>query len=169
MQSRECMGSLLLTLSISLSGCDNQQPLADDLGAQKAAQQQFANIERLNRQSCLCKLVGRETATIDAQLQRATKSLRVEQAGESSAPLAGIYDCYPEIGSKACLSKYYLTTAPNEPHICDLGQVERLETAWKSVPSDTDALGDKANAAILGELAKLKEELRKSIPQSACQ
>jgi hypothetical protein len=158
MESRECLGFLFLTLSISLSGCDSQKPLADDLRAQKPAQQQFANIERLDRQSCLCKLVGRETAKIDAELQNATKSLKVEQIAESSAPLAGIYDCYPEIGNKACLSKYYQVAAPNEPHICDLGQVERLETVWKSVPSDTDHRGDKANAAMLGELAKLKDD-----------
>jgi hypothetical protein len=152
-----------------LSSCGEQKPVVSNANnRQTSANQQFAKIEKLSRESCLCKLSGRLSPMIDDQLALATRSLKVDRFGESSAPLAGSYDCYPELGERACVSQYYVVGAKNEPYICDLDQVKRLEAAWNSVSRADDPRGSKAKAAMMADLGRLKSDLVKSIPKSAC-
>ena len=169
MQSCKDIRLMLIAISIMLTGCDNKRPVADTSNIPtKANQRKFAEIEELSRASCLCKLAERKSPLIDDQLKTATKLLLIESMAESSAPLTGSYVCFPELGEHACISTYYFTSADNEPRLCDLNQVNRVERAWKLASRAADPFAEAQTAAMLAELSKLKEEQKKAIPSSAC-
>ena len=165
MRSREGLKFTCLVLLLTLAGCDADRPKSD---TQAATQERFAAMKTLDQQSCLCKLTGQKAPKIDAELQRLKRYLKADTAGESSAPLAGVYECYPELGKNACLPRYYLVAVKHEAFVCELEQAERLEAAWRSGFSLSDPRTQKAEAAMLGELSKLKLEVKNSLPPSVC-
>ena len=169
MQSCKDIRLVLIAIFILLTGCDDKPPVTDTPNILTTEnQRKFAEIEELSRASCLCKLTERKSPSIDDQLKAATKSLRSESMGESSTPLAGSYVCFPELGERACVSTYYLVSATNEASLCDLNQVKRIERAWTLASRAADPFAEEQTKAMLAELSKLKGELKKSIPSSAC-
>jgi hypothetical protein len=152
-----------------LSGCTDSRSTNPPIKSEnKAVDPRFAEIDGLVRQSCLCELAGRDHTKIDAALKAATTGLKVEGSAEPSAPLAGLYDCYPELGERACTSSCYLTASPEEARVCDLGQVKQLEKAWRSVEPGSDGSVEAPNKAVLERLSTMRKELAETIPQSAC-
>lgn len=152
-----------------LPGCTDSKRADPPINSEQAVvDPRFAKIDGLARQSCLCELAGRDHTDIDAALKAATAGLKVEGSAESSAPLAGLYDCYPELGERACTSSYYLTASPADTRVCDLGQVKELEKAWHSVEPGNDSSVEAPNKAVLARLSTMRKELAKTIPQSAC-
>lgn len=152
-----------------LSGCSASEPADPPIKSeQSVVDPRFARIDGLHQQSCLCALAGRDHTKIDAALKAATAGLKVEGAGESSAPLAGLYDCYPELGERACTSSYYLTFSPDEVRVCSLGQVEELERVWRAADHGSDGSSEAPNKAVLQRLSTMRKELADTIPQSAC-
>ena len=170
MQRSKQLAIAMITSLLLLSSCSEQTSGVGNVEPrQTSAKQKFAEIEKLSHQSCLCNLSGRTSPILNDKLKLATQGLKVEGFGESSAPLAWVYDCYPELGEKACVSEYYITSAESETYVCNLDQVDRLENAWESASSSTDPRGMKSKAAMMAELEKVQEELKKSIPPSACE
>lgn len=105
---------------------------------------------------------------IDERLKAATAGLKVTPEAESSVPIMGRYDCYPELGENACTATFAVGTALGAPRVCSLDQVDRLEKAFLSTESAPDGTTDVGIAAMAKELSLIRQELRKTIPQSAC-
>ena len=160
------IGAVALCL---LSGCDASKP-ADQpaTSAKTTVDPRFSRIENLAQQSCLCELAGREHTQIDAALKAATAGLQADGIVETSAPLAGLGDCYPELGENACTTVYYPTSAPDSLRVCNLDQVEELEKAWRAADSVSNGSAEAANGAMLKRAAAMRQELASSIPQSVC-
>lgn len=157
-----------LTLCL-LSGCDTSKPADPPVtSAKKAIDPRFSRIETLAQQSCLCELAGRDHTQIDLALKAATQGLQVEGFVETSAPLAGLGNCYPELGENACTTVYYPTSAPDSLRVCNLDQVEELEKIWRTADSARGGSAEAADGALLKRAAAMRQELAKSIPLSTC-
>jgi hypothetical protein len=170
MQSSQQLATAMIMSLLFLSSCSEQTSGVGNAEALRTStKQKFAEIEKLSRQSCLCHLSDRISPILTGKLKRATQGLKIEGAGESSAPLAGSYDCFPELGGKACVSKFYITIAETETYVCTLGQLRRLENAWQTGLSSTDPRRMKSKAALMAELEKIQGELKTSIPPMACE
>ena len=157
-----------VTLSL-LSGCGASKPVDPPATSEKmTVDPRFGRIKNLTEQSCLCELAGRDHSKIDAALKAATAGLQTEGFAESSAPLASLSACYPELGDQACTASYYPTSAPESFRVCNMDQVQDLETAWRSADTAGNGSAEAGNSAMLKRLAAMRQELAKSIPQSAC-
>jgi hypothetical protein len=152
-----------------LSGCGAPKPVDQSVRSEKTAvDPRFNRIKTLTQQSCLCELAGRDHRKIDVALKAATTELQTESFAESSAPLASLSDCYPELGDEACTTSYYPTSAPDSFRACTMDQVQDLETAWRSGDAARNGSAEAGNSAMLKRLAAMRQELAKSIPLSAC-
>ena len=152
-----------------LSSCGAPKPVDQPVRSEKmTVDPRFGRIKTLTQQSCLCELAGRDHSKIDAALKAATAGLQSEGFAESSAPLASLSDCYPELGDQACTTSYYPTSAPESFRVCNMDQVQDLETAWRSGDAARNGSAEAGNSAMLKRLAAIRQELAESIPPSAC-
>jgi hypothetical protein len=152
-----------------LSGCGASKPADPPATSEKmTVDPRFDRIKTLTQQSCLCELAGRNHSKIDAALKAATAGLQSEGFAESSAPLASLSDCYPELGDQACTVSYYPTSVPDSFRVCNMDQVQDLETAWRSADTVGNGSAEAGNSAMLKRLAAMRQELAKSIPSSTC-
>lgn len=169
MQRSKNLVAALIASILFLSGCDSTNTAKVVTSKERHyGAQRFLKIKQLASQSCMCRLVGMPSTEVDQRLSLATSGLKIEIYGESSAPLAGYYECFPELGENACISTYYFVSAPEDPRICKLEQLKRLKDALKSVPPLVDPKADAANEAMLIELLKIKADVKKSMPAHAC-
>lgn len=169
MQDRGLSNAVWAFALVLLSGCDAATPADPATSAEhKTVNPRFAKIKNLAQQSCSCKLVGRESKNIDERLKAAAAGLKVSEEAESSAPLVGRYDCYPELGENACTAAFSVGTSASAPRVCNVDQVKRLEKAFLSTDPAPDGTTKAGAIAMEKELSIIRQELAKSIPQSAC-
>ncbi|MBB6426049.1 hypothetical protein [Sphingopyxis sp. JAI128] len=157
---------LLIAVAVLAGSCAS--PSGSGSSSEGRATAIDPKIERLARQSCLCKFAGHDSSKVDEALKTATAGLETGGFGESSAPLAGSYTCYPELGERACTATYYVTGSQDSPDVCNLDQVTELEKAWKSAPPARDGSTGAANDALQKRLSELRRSVANSIPASAC-
>jgi len=170
MQARRSALLMVVVIANLLGSCsppDTSSAQAND-AAPSAADPRFIKVEKLARQSCLCKLAGHDSSKVDAALDAATAGLEVGGFVESSTPLSGDYTCYPELGERACVATYYFPSSPNAPRVCNLEQVADLEKAWKSASLTSDGSTDAAHVVLQKRLSELRRSVASAIPQSAC-
>lgn len=169
MQARPTDCLLVIAAAMLLGSCGAADTDASQGKADRSnANAKFARIDKLARQSCQCKLAGKDSSRLDTALKAETAGLRINDYGEPSAPLAGDYKCYPDLGEETCTATYYLTSAPQSVRVCTLDQVDRLEKTWKAADLASDGSTAAADAALQKTLAAIRQDLAKSIPQSAC-
>ena len=165
----DVLKSALWTVALCLlTGCGASKPVDPPATSDKmTVDPRFDRIRTLTEQSCLCELAGRDHSKIDAALKAATARLQSKGFAESSAPLASLSVCYPELGDQACTASYYPTSAPDSFRVCNMDQVQVLETAWRSADTAGNGSAEAGNSAMLKRLAAMRQELAKSIPPSA--
>src|SRR3546814_14271899 len=80
----------------------------------------------------MCAMAGRDTSTLNLELERLTASLKKEGMGTSSVPLSGELTCYPELGEQACIGRIAFTHSPAGNFVCTEAQADELDAAWHS-------------------------------------
>lgn len=165
MQRRRTLPVSLAIVSLLLTGsCRNRE--AEQAAQQAAAASRFATIRDLANRACLCDMAGRDSSAINARLARATAGLLKDGAGEASYPLAGVYDCYPELGANLCTSRFYVVGAPGSPMVCSDDQVAALEETYSR--NDDSGGDDRAFRALNAHLNRMCRELATTISQADC-
>src|SRR3546814_17346625 len=88
----------------------------------------------------MCAMAGRDTSTLNLELERLTASLKKEGMGTSSVPLSGELTCYPELGEQACIGRIAFTHSPAGKLVCNEEHTEEMDAAWKR---EAPEIGDK--------------------------
>src|SRR3546814_7812604 len=128
---------IIIAAALALCGCEASSP--EELASkaeQKASAARFEQIAKLADQSCMCAMAGRDTSTLNLELERLTASLKKEGMGTSSVPLSGELTCYPELGEQACIGRIAFTHSPAGNFVCTEVQEDELEAAWKAAAPD---------------------------------
>src|SRR3546814_13950397 len=84
----------------------------------------------------MCAMAGRDTSTLNLELERLTASLKKEGMGTSSVPLSGELTCYPELGEQACIGRIAFTHSPAGNFVCQEAQADELDAAWNAAAPD---------------------------------
>src|SRR3546814_20386820 len=84
----------------------------------------------------MCAMAGRDTSTLNLELERLTASLKKEGMGTSSVPLSGELTCYPELGDQACIGRIAFTHSPDGNFVCTEAQADDLDAAWNATAHD---------------------------------
>jgi lysyl-tRNA synthetase class II len=168
--------ALATTVMILLSSCD----APTDAPAPKAADPkrqaiQFERIAKIADQSCMCAMAGRDTSTLDRELERLTASLEKQESATSSVPLQGQNTCYPELGERACVGRIVITRSSSKSDfVCSEEQADELQAVWDAAVKDDGSIESfnralpKRNEALLKRLRGMHAEAAVKIPQSAC-
>lgn len=161
--------AIATTVAILLSSCaaptDAPTPEAPD---PKRNAMRFERIAKIDEQSCMCRMAGRDTTKIDRELEQLTASLKEEGSDSASVPLQGQSTCYPELGERACIGRIVITGSSSESDfVCSEEQANELQTVWDAAGEDGMTL-PKRDRALRKRLKAMQAEAAAEIPQSAC-
>jgi len=163
MQANRGVLAILPMTFLLLAACDSTA------SRQTSATDEFARIEKLASQSCMCKLAGRDSRGADRALKSATDSLQTAEGAETPAlPVHVSRKCYPKFGPKACLADFWVHEPYGDGAVCSYEQAEDLiataEAAHLAYPRDYEL----ADAAVRKRFEAMRSEAAAKIPQSAC-
>ena len=123
----------------------------------------------------MCKMAGRDTQSLDRELERLTASLKEEGSDSAGVPLQGGSTCYPELGERACIGRTVITGSSSESDfVCTHEQAEELQAAWDGAVEDDGDMDrfnkslPKRDQALRKRLRAMQAEVAAKIPQSAC-
>lgn len=163
------LGTMVVVL---LAGC---APPAPEISEAKRKEMQFDRIAKLDDQSCLCAMAGRDTSKLDRELEGLTASLEKLDSMTSSVPLQSRNTCYPQLGERACVGRVVITHSRSDADfVCTGKQADELLAVWEGAATDGRtyeslvAADKKRDAALLKRLRAMHTEAAAKIPQSAC-
>jgi hypothetical protein len=163
MQANRGALAILPIALLLLAACDSTVP------RQTGATDEFARIEKLAFQSCMCKLAGRDSGGAERALKSATDSLETAEGPDTPAlPVHVSRTCYPKFGPKACLADFWVHDPFGDGAVCSYGQAEDLiaaaEASHRAHPRDYEL----ADAVVRKRFEAMRAEAAAKIPQSAC-
>lgn len=168
--------ALATTVMLLLSSCDApaEAPTPEAPDPKRNAMR-FERIAKIDEQSCMCKMAGRDTRRLDRELEQLTASLKEQGSDSSSVPLQGQTTCYPELGERACIGRIVITgSSSKSDFVCSETQADELQAAWDAADKDDGNIDrfnkslPKRDRALLKRLRAMHAEAAAKIPQSAC-
>jgi hypothetical protein len=167
MQANRGLLFILPIAILLLAACDGSSPR--EIKAEARPADEFARIEKLALQSCLCKMAGRNSSGADRALKAATSSLKAAEGAETPAlPVHAARTCYPELGPKACLVDLWVHEPYGDGAVCSYEQADELMAAAKAAYSAHPGDRERADAIVRKRFEALRAEAAAKIPQSAC-
>jgi hypothetical protein len=155
-----------------LASCNSRAP---EISEAKRKEMQFDRIAKLEDQSCLCAMAGRDTAKLDGEIKRLTASLKKQESTTSSVPLRGDSTCYPELGDRACTGRVVVTHSTSDrDFVCSEKQADELLAVFDAAAPDDGTIEGwnktrkKRDDALLTRIKAMHAEAAAKIPQSAC-
>ncbi|QNO25699.1 hypothetical protein EEB18_012935 [Sphingopyxis sp. OPL5] len=167
MQANPGVVAILLTPLLLLAACDGTD--SRQTSAEERPTDEFARIEKLAFQSCMCKLAGHDSSGADRALGSATDSL--ETAGGPETPALPVHvsrTCYPKFGPDACLADFWVHEPYGDGAVCSYGQTDDLIAAAKDAHRASPRDDKRADAAVRKRFEAMRAEAAAKIPRSAC-
>jgi hypothetical protein len=113
-------------------------------------------------------MAGRDDHILQAEWDRLTKDLQITSYGTPSEPMETELDCFPQIKGDACVVTEISVVASSKDFVCTGTQSDELDTIWNREMASKPSASSVADAAVLARLREMRNELKQSLPQAAC-
>lgn len=125
--------------------------------AEQAALPKLADLKAIALDECLCAMAGE--GDCGNRLSKASDGLEQREESESSAPMAPIDVCFPQLGNGCATRRWYFVNGDDEDFVCTNAQRDELERLFGSPETGPDT--KRADLAVRDRIRSMREEVRR--------